>query len=132
MKSAPTARVHQDVVSDRHQVFGLSEPVEDVHALLGADGMMNAVRFLAAFRTGKLGTALLDDLSQPYKPFIFRDWSTVNREQKDALAKRMPWNPLLREASGMGHIDSDHVPRPRTQQEVAHSEVPELDPFVRF
>ena len=90
------------------------------------------MRFLAAFRTGKLGTALLDDLSLPYEPFVFRDWSTVSSEQKEALARRMPWNPSLRPDSGMTGVGGDLAQSERSQREPAPSKAPEFDPHVIF
>ncbi len=88
--------------------LGLSGPTADIYDIVGGHGEDGRVRpqiFLKLFRTGNFGPALLDDISTPYKPMVFRDWGRIGGR----LGERM--DEYLREGrerrASRGHVDGD-------------------------
>ena len=88
--------------------LGLSGPTADIYDIVGGHGEDGRVRpqiFLKLFRTGNFGPALLDDISTPYKPMVFRDWGRIGGR----LGERM--DEYLREGrerrASRGHTDDD-------------------------
>uniref|UniRef100_A0A7S4B497 G domain-containing protein n=1 Tax=Chrysotila carterae TaxID=13221 RepID=A0A7S4B497_CHRCT len=79
------------------KALGLSSPVERFSEILARTDCTSPLTWLGMLRNGALGPAVLDDLSQPYTPFVPRDWSTCPPEMIRELARLLPWRRDLLE-----------------------------------
>lgn len=96
--------------------LGLKGPTADIHEIIGGGygGMhgegfgIRPTSFIKLFRTGNFGPALLDDLSTPYRPIVFRDWNRMGGQLGRQMEAHLRDIDNYRTERSPGQRDDDH------------------------